>query len=523
MIQFPKINGRIRLGSGVFVLPDRLCVQLGDFAPWCVEVFCLRLGLEPAEGSPWLRLRRDPACPEEGYLLEVTEQGITVEAGTEQGVIRALTTVYLRAAEGRALDCCVIRDAPRYAHRGQSLDSVRHFFPVEEVEKLLEQMSLVKMNVLHFHLSDDQGWRIESRRFPELHSVNPDFYTREQLRQLVEYARIRGIEIVPEIDLPGHTTAILAAFPQLGCTGHRPALATAGGIYTTILCAGKEEVYSFLEQMLEEVCGIFPGKRFHIGGDEAPKQQWKACPHCRAAMETWGCKDFEALQGQFTRRVAEILKTLGKTPICWSETLKGWPQPEDMQIQYWSMDGLEQMQRYAGAGGRYIYSYMCELYLDYPYSMTNVKKLYTLRPHIWTRRCETDPGLLGLESTLWAEHIAEAISLQEHLYPRMYIVAEKAWSGGHEGYGAFLDSLRKLCALAETRGIRPMPEARWNPKGSGRREEALDFFTKMNGGVLEEVPENQAPAETDLRIMFDYVRRFFRVTDLIALAKLYFR
>lgn len=523
MIQFPKINGKGEDISGRFWIPGALRADMGDFAPWCVEVFCQRMGLEAAAGDPWLLLRRDAGLPREGYLLSVSEESVRIAAASEQGVIWALTTLYLRTEADGSVGCCRLEDRPKYPHRGQSMDCVRHFFPLWEVETLLEQMSLVKMNVLHFHLSDDQGWRIESRKYPQLHGVNPDYYTQAQLRELVEYAHIRGIEIVPEIDLPGHTTAILAACPELGCTGERPKLASCGGIYTTILCAGKEEVYRFLEELLEEICDIFPAQRFHIGGDEAPKQQWTACPDCQTAMEKLGCRDFEQLQGHFTRRVVEILKKYGKTPICWNETLKGYPDPEEMQIQYWTMDGYEKMDAYAKAGGKFIYSYMCELYLDYPYSMTGVRRLHKMRPHIWTRPCGEDLGMLGIESTLWAEHIADPRNLQEHLFPRMYIVAEKAWAGSHERYRHLEASLDKLCALAEHRGVHPMDKAWWNPEGPGRREEALDLFVKMNGGVLEDVPENQAPAQTNWKLMFDYVLRFFRLSDLPALYKLYFR
>ena len=522
MIQFPKIHGAVNPGKGSFLLPWVLRADCGDFEPWCLEVFCLRMNISREEGAPWLILLRDGTLAPEGYRLTVTHQNVQIAASTEQGVIHALTTLSLRTEPDRTVSCCVLQDAPRYSHRGQSLDSVRHFFSVEEVKKILDQMHLVKMNVLHFHLTDDQGWRIESKRFPQLHGVNEDFYTQEQLRELVEFARLRGIEIVPEIDLPGHTTAVLAALPYLGCTGKQPKLATCGGIYTTILCAGKEEVYSFLEELLEEVCGIFPANRFHIGGDEAPKAQWMTCPDCLAAMEKMGFSDYEQLQGWFTRRLVEILRKFGKTPICWNETLNGYPDPEGMQIQYWTMDAPDRMNAYAKQGGTFIYSDMCQLYLDYPYSMTSVRKLYKMRPRIWKRSCGEDDGMLGMESTLWAEHICDSVNLEEHLFPRMYIVAEKAWSGGHEPYSLFLASLRQLCALACKEGVAVMAEDWWNPSGKARREEALDFFVKMNGGVLEEVPENQAPAKTNLPLMYNYVTQFFRLSDLPALAKLYF-
>lgn len=523
MIQFPKINGEERPDTGKFRIPRQLQAEPADFSGWCLEAFCQRLELSPAEGQPWLTLCRDETLPKEGYRLKISETGIYVAAASELGVIWALTTLYLRTEPDRSVACGSISDAPRYAHRGQSVDVVRHFFSVDEMERILEQMSRVKMNVLHLHLTDDQGWRIESRKYPQLQAVNRQYYTQDQLRELVAYAHVRGIEIIPEVDLPGHTTAVLAAFPQFGCTGKQPVLANSGGIYTTILCAGKEGVYRFLEELLEELCAVFPGERFHIGGDEAPKQQWMSCPDCAGAMRKLGITDYELLQGHFTRRVADILRNHHKISICWNETLKGCPDPEDMQIQHWTLDDPEKMNAYAKRGGEYIYSDMCQLYLDYPYSMTSVRKLYKMRPRIWTRFCGEDRGMLGIESAVWAEHICDNRNLEEHLFPRLYIVAEKAWSGGHGAYRTFLASLRQLCVLAEKEGIHAMAEDRWNPRGKARRAEALDFFVKMNGGVLESVPENQAPAQTNLRLMVNYVVRFFRLSDLPSLAKLYFR
>lgn len=512
---FPKIRGIERREAGFFRLPETIRASLGPFSRECLAAFAARTGLAAEAGEPWLYLKKEN-LPEEGYRLRVEESRITLEAATEKGIIHALTTLFLRLEDGR-ISCCRLEDAPKYPHRGLSLDCVRHFFPIREVEKVLEQMALVKMNVLHFHLSDDQGWRIESLRFPELHRQSGEYYTRRELKDLVEFARLRGISIIPEIDLPGHTTAILSAYPELGCTGKHPALAGEGGIYTTILCAGNEAVYRFLEELLPEVMELFPDERFHIGGDEAPKTQWSRCPQCRQRLIALDAEDFEALQTDFTHRVAEILRQHGKRPICWNEALKGGVRAEDMTIQYWTVEGYEQLRQYIREGRPYIYSPMYELYLDYPYAMTPVRKLYKLR-------LPKDKGLIGLEAALWTEHIAESGKLHRHLFPRLYIAAELGWSGEHGPYRTFLSRLKSLCDLASAWGVTPMPEEKWNPRGRERRTDALDFFQKMNGGVLEDsVPDNAHKTEPDFRMMWSYVTRFFRLSDLPALAKLYFK
>ena len=248
--------------------------------------------LVPASGDAGaLHLCRDPALPSEAYTLEARNTGIYITAAGEPGVIQALTSLW-HFADGRDIPCFSLSDSPRYAHRGFMLDCVRHFFEAAEIERILEEMALVKMNVFHWHLSDDQGWRIESAVYPRLNEKGGAFYTKDEIRRILVFARERGIQVIPEIDLPGHTTALLAAYPELSCQGEQLNLAAGGGIYPIILCAGKESVYSFLYPLLDEVCGLFDGPLIHLGGDEAPKAEWERCEHCKGALEKHGLADF---------------------------------------------------------------------------------------------------------------------------------------------------------------------------------------------------------------------------------------
>ena len=516
----PYPTGIIREETGTFRMPGTAGAETGGFEAWCLEAFAARVG-RPVGGTAWLHLLKNAALPEEGYRLTVSENGVTAEASTERGIVWALTTL-ASLSDGGRIPCCTIADAPVHEHRGLSLDCVRHFFPAEEVKKIIEEISLAKMNVLHWHLSDDQGWRIESRKFPKLNEVSPQFYTQDEIRQIAEFARVRGVEIVPEIDMPGHTSGLLAAYPQYSCSGRAVTLATAGGIYPVILCAGREETFAFAEELLDEILPLFPGKRFHIGGDEAPKSEWKKCPLCRARMEEQGIDAIEDLQGYFTSRVIGILKKHGKTPVCWNETLLASNVPADIQVQYWTLQHRIPMQRFAENGGKWIYSDMFELYLDYPYSMTSLKKIYETEPHLGKTSFADDPGLLGMEACIWAEHIDSPERLEELLFPRVLAVAELNWSGRRD-YGDLKTRLRTVIAGELHKGIHYTPESGWEPKGTSRKKEAIDYFIKVNSMPPEVKAQTVDAAAPNREFASAFMKKFFRPADLPALLIAMFR
>ncbi len=600
----PSVRGKIRQEEGVYLLPQKFEVRSGDFEPWCMDVFFGRLGhlrggqqtqgedassgakfgdcgmddgrvsficevpVESGDGrmnpeektNPDIWIIRDRALSKEGYVLTVTEQQIQIKASSEQGVVWAFTTLINFLAAGQScengLPCGEICDAPRYAHRGLGLDCARHFFPAEEVKKIIEEISLAKMNVLHWHLTDDQGWRIESRRFPKLQENSVDYYTQEEIREICEFARVRGVEVIPEIDMPGHVSALLNAYPEYSCSGKKVRIATAGGIYPIILCAGQERTFSFLEELLEEIVLLFPGKRFHLGGDEAPKGEWKKCPHCQKKMQDLMLKyrscdtsrteefpsGWEDLQGYFMTRVTEILEKYGKTAICWNETLRASNHPENMQVQYWTLQHRDTMEMFAKAGGAWIYSDMFELYLDYPYSMTSVKKLYETTPHLGekiatgTEAADAESGLgqsisefsadsdtletnlLGMEACIWAVHIIVSENLVRLLFPRSYGLAEICWKGPDEprDYEKFADRLGKWIAVEGLhREISYTLRNWWVPGGEERQKEAFAYMASINSGMTEDekaqTVESTAPNEEFGRA---FMTKFFQPEDL---------
>jgi len=407
-----------------------------------------------------------------------------------------------------------------YNYRSLHLDCARHFFPVSTVKKVIEGISIANMNIVHWHLSDDHGWRIESKKFPRLQECSVEYYTQEEIRDVVAFAKERGIEIVPEIDMPGHNLALLSAFPEYSCKGEPVEMAKARGVYKTILCAGKEETYAFIEEVLEELIPLFDSKYFHIGGDEAPKDEWKECPYCNAKMKELGLTSYEDLQGHFTKKVCEILKKHQKTPICWNDALLAGNIPEDVIIQYWTIDYAKQMVPFVEKGGKWIYSDMFELYLDYPHSMIPLKKVYEFEPHLYKYAIPGTEGLIGFEACTWAEHIDNEKDLCEHIFPRIFALAERASGKVHTDYESFKERVREKVKLLEKMGIPYTEEEWWDPKGKERRDDALQFYFNMSAGVDEQEAKKQAAsASPKIEFVIHFIKEFFKLSDVPAFLK----
>ncbi len=385
------------------------------------------------------------------------------------------------------------------------------------MKKVIEEISLCKMNVLHWHLSDDQGWRIESKRFPKLQEISTEYYTQEEIRDVCQFAADRGAEIIPEIDMPGHVSALLAAYPEHSCFGEKVKLAVGGGVFPVILCAGNGKTYEFLQELLDEIAPLFPGSRFHIGGDETPKNEWKKCSCCQEKMRELGFSEYEDLQGWFSSRVAEMLKHHGKTAVLWNESLRAKTLPDDAQIQYWTLQHRDSMQPFVEKGGKWIYSDMFELYLDYPYSMTSMEKLYNTTFHLGKKDFSLSKGLLGPEAAIWAEHITDCEKLEKLLFPRIFALAETAWSSRRD-YGEFCTRLEKV--IEDRKDVSYTDRSWWDPEGKERRKEAIEYFTSINSGMSKEA-KAQAVETTAPNKEFSqsFMNKFFRKSDIPALLK----
>jgi hexosaminidase len=384
---------------------------------------------------------------------------------------------------------------------------------VNEVKRIIEQMSLVKMNTLHWHLTDDQGWRIEIKRYPRLTYGN-DYFTQDEIRDLVVYAATRGIEVIPEIEMPGHITGLLAAYPEYSCSGKERQLAKSGGIYPVILCGGSEKTYDLLVDLFDEICPLFPGSRFHIGGDEAPKKEWQKCPCCQQRIKENGLTNETELQGYLSNRVVEILAKHGKTAICWNDSLEAANLNQNVSIQFWSIQYAESFAPFVKNGGKFIYSDMFTYYLDYPHAMSSLRRIYC-EPQIIVETDYSDhPAMLGIEACLWSEHIKDERGLEEHLFPRLYAVAEIAWSKNRD-YDDFKMRLQKFLDKYHPGDMGYVPVEGWEPQGQIRQQEAIAYWGMLMSSMPEEVRKETMEAAAPSKLFQQrFAQSFFQPEDL---------
>lgn len=428
----------------------------------------------------------DPKEPKSGYLMKIGKSRIEITAGKESEIAHGLTTLFWQACETEGeLSCGNIEDRPLYESRGFLLDSSRHFFDAAAVKTMIEQGALRKLNRLHWHLSDDQGYRIESRRFPKLNTVGSwrreldgtvygGYYTWEQIREVQDYAAARGVEVVPEIDLPGHVSAMLAAYPELSCSGEPMEAPAAPGIYGRILCVGRDEVIDFVKELLDEVCPLFDSPYFHIGGDEVPKGEWKTCPRCQERIRHKGLDGEEALQRWFTEELLIYLEKKGKTGVCWNETLKSGRLSERAVIQYWDEEGKGEnyCERAFENGRKCIYSFTPYLYLDYIPALTPLRKVFFDQPLLRGGRMVPPESIAGCEATLWAEQIGDINRLEYMAFPRLFAVAQRAWSG-RTSYEDFRKDCQKELAQLDRDGISHMTMEEADPEGEAQKRSVV--------------------------------------------------
>lgn len=389
---------------------------------------------------------------EEGYQLNVQENGVLLEARNEKGVLNAMTTlvqlVYEFKEFGRVvIPALSIKDEPKYAWRSFMLDSGRQYHSLSFIKKYLNQMALLKMNIFHWHLTENDGWRIEIKQYPRLTEVGAHvtkgneqqgFYTQEEIKEIIEYASILNIEVVPEIDVPGHSNAAIAAYPKNSCLSQVPDNTTYKVHSPYIFCAGKESAYTFIENIMDEVFQLFPSNYIHLGGDEASKDHWAKCSHCQKAIKTLKLNNEAELQLYFSKRLANYAKSKSKKVIFWNDVLidENSVLPDNCVIQWWNYrsDGTDGLDWSIKNDIPVIASTNYYTYLFFPVTLWagcnenrtfDMKQAYEENP---SDIKNPHPLVMGMSASLWGDFNGQQYMADRKVFPRIYALAEQMWS-----------------------------------------------------------------------------------------------
>ena len=441
------------------------------------------------KNSIFIKLNTRLSISKEAYNLTVSPKGIMLEAPSPNGLFYGIQTMLQlmppikQKLSEVVLPAVEIKDTPRFAWRGLHLDVGRHFMPKEFVLKYLDYMALHKFNTFHWHLTEDQGWRVEIKKYPKLTEVGSirketlvghygsksydgtpvgGFYTQEDIKEVVAYAADRFITVVPEIEMPGHSLGALTAYPELGCTGGPYEVATTWGVFDDVYCAGKEETYTFLQDVLTELIPLFPGEYFHIGGDECPKTRWQKCPVCKQKMKDEGLRSEHELQSYFVQRMEKFLNANGKKLIGWDEILEGGLAPNAAVMSWRGEQGgiaaAKQHHNVVMTPGDYCYldHYQADPKTE-PLAIggfLSLKKIYSYEPVPASLTEDESKYVLGAQGNVWTEYMKSPEQVEYMVYPRAAALAEVVWSPkGPKDFDNFKSRLVKLTKLYDLLGI----------------------------------------------------------------------
>ncbi len=391
----------------------------------------------------------------EAYELKIGRRGIAIKSSSPEGRFYAEKTLGQLSRNGH-LYRGIIKDSPRYAWRGFMLDEARHFFGKEKVKEILDMMAEFKLNRFHWHLTDSQGWRVEIKALPQLTEIGgigcetdkkspAKFYTQEDIREIVQYASERHIEIIPEIDMPGHARAAVRSIPEID------------GLQGT-LNPGKELTYDVIRTILTELAVLFPGRYIHIGGDEVQNEKWITLPEVHALMQREGYSSVQQVQHYFGRRVAAIVISLGKEVLAWDDLAESGIKPSSIVLQWWRADHPEVFHKALDAGFRMVVCPHLPMYLDYcqepgqKYGHRGRKQHFNTIRQIYEYKIEDSPLVLGIQANLWTEHVHNSERVDFMLYPRLFALAEQAWSENRD-YEDFLHRLEYVYSWMDAQGF----------------------------------------------------------------------
>ncbi|MFK5959374.1 MAG: family 20 glycosylhydrolase [Lutibacter sp.] len=407
----------------------------------------------------------------ESYTIISSKFKIEIVGGSSEGVMRGIQTLrqlfiddFHKKDKRNAwqLPLVTIKDAPKFEHRGLLFDSGRHFFEVSTIKKYIDLLALYKMNVFHWHLTEDQGWRIAIDKYPKLTeigayriqkdgSIYGGFYSKKQIKEVVKYASERYITVIPEIELPGHSQAALAAYPELSCTGNSINVANEWGVFKDIYCAGNEQTFTFLEDVLTEVMELFPSKYIHIGGDEAPKLRWESCEKCQQRIKDEHLADEHELQSYFIQRIEKFLHKNNRLLIGWDEILEGGLSPTAI-VQSWRGEkgGIIAANNNQFA----IMSPTSHCYFDYGIETTDLEKVYNFDPIPKDLPKDKYQYIKGSECNLWSEHIPTEANLDSKVFPRIFAMSEVLWTYPKErNFNEFYERIQHQYGILDAKNI----------------------------------------------------------------------
>ena len=425
--------------------------------------------------------------PNEGYELNVKSNKVEVISNTAHGLfngMQSLRQIFPSEIEKRGtnfsvwtLPCVSIVDAPRFSYRGMHLDVSRHFFDKKFILKYIDMMSMYKYNRFHWHLTDDQGWRVEIKRYPKLLKTSAyrtecygdttgGFYTQQEIKEVVQYAKDRYIEVIPEIEMPGHAVAVLATYPEFSCSGGPFTVPTTWGIFHDVFCAGNDQVFEFIDNVLDEIIPLFPSKYIHIGGDECPKTRWERCSKCQARIKNENLKDEHELQSYFIKRIEKYLNIKGKQIIGWDEILEGGVSNSATIMSWRGMKGgIEAAQH----GNYVVMSPASHCYLDHyqgvdteeplafgkgkPYNIP-LQQAYEFDPMPKNLTDEQSKYILGGQANVWSEYLPTTEQVEYMVYPRALALSECFWSNpANKSFDNFEQKVHSHYSRMENYGI----------------------------------------------------------------------
>lgn len=466
----------------------------------------------------------------EGYTLTADHNNIIIKgnsgAGTFYGVQTMIQLLPVEKARAMYVPGVSITDAPRFAYRGLHLDVGRHFFSVDFIKKYIDLMAMHKLNTFHWHLTEDQGWRIEIKKYPRLQEVASKrketmagryadnkfdgkpyggFYTQEQVKEVVQYAADHFITVIPEIEMPGHSLAALTAYPNLGCTGGPYEVGTRWGVYDDVYCAGNDSVYLFLQDVLDEVMALFPSKYIHIGGDECPKVRWEKCPKCQARMKQEGLKDEHALQSYFIQRMEKYLNSKGRQIIGWDEILEGGLAPNATVMSWRGIEGgiaaARQKHDVIMTPGEFCYfDHYQSRSSNEPLAIGGflpVSKVYSYEPVPAELSSDEARYIKGAQANVWTEYINNTNYLEYMVYPRAAAISEVLWSPKDKrNYDAFTDRLKvhvKRLDLKKVNYAKHVFEVTGKVTDNGKGGVDVVLSSKLDGGKIFFTTDSTAP------------------------------